>query len=344
MSRSNSNTRAIRYPFGRGSAGAISIEDYTKGTPVACFGCDRPLVAKQGRKNRWHFAHCTDVEARCSAETALHRLSKILIREGFEAALAAGRSYVLRWTCPHCRRAREVDCTSFLSRVSIESSAVHGTRGDLVFDGQRPIAIEIVVHHELDTETAQRYASADVPVFIVRPSWATVRTLWSELSSDEAVVTRSEKCPHCRDLIREEQAHQPRVEQLRSHFDEWRLLDDRIAEARLAGWPPDRDPFGRELFPRIRSEMADWAIRLLALGFHQTPTTPWLFALDLADIGTVLALWGDTKYEPIWTNPRPSIELQLRVSGARLRYSEVIRSFLERHGDVDDDYYRDSLA
>lgn len=62
MARRDEATRGIRYPFARASTGPISVEDYIKGTEVTCFGCERALVAKQGRKNRWHFAHAVDPE------------------------------------------------------------------------------------------------------------------------------------------------------------------------------------------------------------------------------------------------------------------------------------------
>ena len=330
----------ILYSFARGSAGAaVGIREYVKGTPATCFGCDRLLVAKRGQKKQWHFAHATDAERACAPETALHRLSKVLVREGFERALREKRPYMLYWTCPYCEQQRGADCTRFATRVLVETSAVEGTRGDVVFEGRQKMVVEVVVQHELDARSAGLYASADIPVFVVRPDWATVGALIEKVVSDEAIVARSEKCPSCRAFILGEQLHRRKIEQLRQRLDAWPNIDEKIATIRLGGWPGDVDRWGRTLFPQNQSDIAAHALRLLTLGFHQVKTKPWVFVLDLGDIGSVFALQGGTTDDPIWNNPRPLIKFRLLVAGSHLLYCKVIGEFLERHGVVVDDYF-----
>lgn len=266
---------AIRYPFARGRAGAIFILEYTKGTPVTCFGCDRPLVAKQGRRNRWHFAHAVDTNVTCNAETALHRLSKVLVQDGFTYALTNQQPYLLRWRCPSCGEPHVVDATRWWTRVATESSAIIGTRSDVMFEGQRPIAVEIVVTHDVEDETAARYVNADLPVFIVRPRWETVGSLRAELVADDALIVRSEKCPTCREQIETERRHQARLDVLRQRLDEVRMIDDRIVEQRLSDWPPEVDRFGRTLYEGVRRAVADQAIRLMMIGFTQMQKNRW---------------------------------------------------------------------
>lgn len=327
-------TRTIRYPFANGPTGAVSIEEYTKGTPVTCFGCDRALVAKQGRKNRWHFAHAVDNDVTCNAETALHRLSKLLVQQGFARAGDEHRSYPLRWHCPWCRSSRVVDTTRWWSRVVAESSATAGTRSDLTFEGERPIVIEIVVTHDVEDETAERYANAELPVFIVRPTWETVGMLRDELVADDALIVRSDKCSTCRAQIEAERRHQVRLEQLGARLDETRLVDDRLAEHQLGDWPPALDRFGRTLFPGIRRTVADQAIRLMMVGFTQLQRNRWVFVLHLPDgIGAVYAGLGGTEWEPLWSCPYPEFWFRISVDGGvKERYGEVVAAFLERHG------------
>lgn len=332
---------AIRYPFARGRAGAIFILEYTKGTPVTCFGCDRPLVAKQGRRNRWHFAHAVDTNVTCNAETALHRLSKVLVQDGFTYALTNQQPYLLRWRCPSCGEPHVVDATRWWTRVATESSAIIGTRSDVMFEGQRPIAVEIVVTHDVEDETAARYVNADLPVFIVRPTWETVGSLRAELVADDALIVRSEKCPTCREQIETERRHQARLDVLRQRLDEVRMIDDRIVEQRLGDWPPGVDRFGRTLYEGVRRAVEDQAIRLMMIGFTQMQKNRWLFVLHLpGEVGAVYAGLGGTESEPLWASPSPEFWFRLSVDGAHERYGEVVVEFLERHGLRVDEQWR----
>lgn len=324
---------SIRYPFARSENEAIKIEDYQKGTPVTCFGCGTRVVAKQGRKNRWHFAHAVDPAIACNPETALHRLSKLLVQEGFKRALADRTSYFLRWRCPFCSQPRSVDCARWWTHVEVESRPTAGVCSDLVFVGERPIAVEIVVTHDLDETTVARYANADLPAFIVRPTWDTVSTLGNEIVASEAFILRSERCPTCSEQMRQEREHEQRVERLRQQLEHAPMLDDRIAEQRLESWPPELDRFGRTLYPGVRRTMADLAIRLVMLGFTLHQDDPWVFVLDLPDdVGTIFAGPGDTRHSPLWKQPFPKFRFDIRIDGARHRYLEVVVGFLERRG------------
>jgi hypothetical protein len=221
----------------------------------------------------------------------------------------------------------------------MEASLVEGTRSDLVFDGDhRPFVVEIVVHHEIDQKTVQRYSVADVPCFIVRPTWQTVGGLHCELISNEALLSRSEKCPTCRKRIQAEGGHQRLLQRLERRINEWVTVDERIARRRLRDWPPTVDRFGRPLYEGVRRAVADQAVQLLRVGFRQAKANRWLFVMRIDEIGTVLARIGGTEDEPLWINPRPSIKFRFRGPGSTLDYSTVIGRLLEEHGIVVDEY------
>ncbi|HLL25995.1 MAG TPA: hypothetical protein VK427_27845 [Kofleriaceae bacterium] len=194
--------------------------------------------------------------------------------------------------------------------------------------------VEVVVTHDLEDATAERYANAELPVFIVRPNWETVGMLRHELVADDALIVRSDKCPTCREQLEAERRHQLRLVELQARLDEIRLIDDRLAEQQLGDWPPELDRFGRTLFAGIRRTVAGQAIRLLMVGFTQLQRNRWVFVLHLPDgIGAVYAGLGGTEFEPLWSCPYPEFWFRIVVNGGvKERYGEVVAAFMQRHG------------
>ena len=64
----------------------INIKDALKGEDFYCPCCGAVMIAKQGKKNRWHFAHKGNL-GNCSYETYLHKIAKARIRECFYNSL-----------------------------------------------------------------------------------------------------------------------------------------------------------------------------------------------------------------------------------------------------------------
>ncbi|MDE7369160.1 MAG: hypothetical protein K2N08_05220 [Muribaculaceae bacterium] len=58
------------------------IDNAIKGNQYYCPCCGAVMTPRQGKKNRWHFAHKANIE-NCSYETYLHKLAKIRIQECF---------------------------------------------------------------------------------------------------------------------------------------------------------------------------------------------------------------------------------------------------------------------
>ena len=64
--------------------------------------------------------------------------------------------------------------------IASERIVVKGTRSDLAIfqpDGSLRVIIEVVVTHDLEAATKQRYEEANYPVVTVKPSWDTLRDL-----------------------------------------------------------------------------------------------------------------------------------------------------------------------
>ena len=79
-----------------------------------------------------------------------------------------------------------------------ERAAVDGTRSDLIItkeDGKSPrVIIEIVVHHDLETETENKYREPGIPVIKVRVTWETVDELRKEASGEDTLNISQKMC------------------------------------------------------------------------------------------------------------------------------------------------------
>lgn len=205
----------IQYPVARDAAGAaLRIEDWERGQAVSCFGCGEALVGRlphDGIKPTAHFAHRP--EAECNGETALHKAAKAAIVK----AHADGLLRALSWDCPHCRRCHHAtDISDFALRT--ETSPCAGVVSDvlaLASDGAPRAAIEVVVTHDLEPATLERYRASGIWVYVFRPSWGSVGDIVSG-TSPLVVELRvgavdADSCPGCRELAREKAEWEARL-------------------------------------------------------------------------------------------------------------------------------------
>jgi hypothetical protein len=295
--------RGITYPYARGADGRlVHIGSYVRGMQASCLGCGDPMVGRVGSRIQKHFAHRHDGGASCSQETALHAAAKQYISEAFLAAKAANAPYLLRWPCAVCGKAREANLPATSERVVSEDTIVEGVRSDLAFHGRRPFAVEVVVTHPPEQQTLDRYQAAGVPMFVLRPVWDTIGRLSAVVDAQLAYFVDDTKCDNCRRL-REERESKER---------ERTLVLGRLAEvlriavqgpATLRPWAADAR--GHTLYPRIAATVHDTGRRLLAAGFRQTQSKPWLFVLNARGIGSFFANLGGTPEVPIWSDPTP---------------------------------------
>ena len=151
----------IRYPMAYQSPYQVAhISEAEKGKTYLCLGCEEQMIPRQGKIKRHHFAHKAGME-RCDPDNALHETAKAAICQGFLTAQEGGTSYLLKFSCARCGEPIPTNAALPGASIATERAAVDGTRSDLVItkkDGKSPrIIIEIVVHHDLEIETANRY-------------------------------------------------------------------------------------------------------------------------------------------------------------------------------------------
>lgn len=200
------------YPVARDASGAaVHIDDWQHGHDVTCFGCGTDLIGHlphDGIKPTAHFAH--EAGAVCDSETALHKAAKA----AFVSAHRSGALHCLLWSCPHCLR--QTNSTDLGSRALTEdASPCDGVKSDVLAtiafgtSIAPPLAIEVVVAHDIEAETMDKYRAAGIDVLSFRPNWGTV----GDLARGAVALTVSHRvgaidratCTGCQALAREKE-------------------------------------------------------------------------------------------------------------------------------------------
>lgn len=293
----------LSFPYARLDNGRLVHVDQHDGvSAVWCLGCGADMHARGGGPRvRRHFAHRVHVGGTCSFESALHAATKQVICDSFAGAKAAARPYKLSWICEGCESIRSVDLVSLSDRVTPETEMVTGVVSDLAFEGSRRFAVEVVVTHPPEPQALSRYKAADIPVFVLRPTWDTIATLANCIHADTAHFIRVDKCQECqrRRATREaEERERDRV-----------LASLRASLSQLAPSSPPRtwntDKYGNFLYPRIAAKLQETGRRLCTGGFKQAQQKPWLYFLWIKGVGRFFANMGGTEEVPIWEDTRP---------------------------------------
>ena len=194
---------------------AVHIEDAQRRRPYFCFGCDREMVMRSGDIRRPHFAHKAGF-VQCEKDNTLHEAAKAFICKGFRHAVATGEEYQVRYPCKQCETHISVNVAIEGANIESEKTVVKGTRSDLVVfqpDGSPRVIIEIVVTHDLEGDTKQRYEETNYPVVTVEPSWDTLRDLLQAAIGSRILNIKTDEhryCSDCRDT------RQKRESQVRS--------------------------------------------------------------------------------------------------------------------------------
>ena len=291
---------SVLYPLAVASGRLTWIEDAQRGARYDCIGCNERVVARQGDRKSWHFAHFRTPRD-CEPDGALHRAAQKVVQAALTRAAQQGERYEVRLPCATCRELLAFNLAVPGLSVEGEESVVAHTRSDVVVyrPDQNPVVVEIVVTHDLEPETVSRYDDAGTAVFVVKPAWETLRELEHGMTPDRTMGVGSVQCDECR-----------RAEQRLAELHEWAAKKLSRLDARVAFGGPDlpfrpwhHDAYGRSLYIGVRSRTHAAAIILTELGFRQAREKPWLFWFRVTPDCTVFANFGSTEVIPIWEEP-----------------------------------------
>jgi hypothetical protein len=156
------------------------------------------MVLRNGPKRRKHFAHYIE-NANCTPETVLHKASKEAIRLGIENALATRRNFPMKWECSICEQNHFGDLAATPRTVSVERE-ISGIRPDLLLvspQGKPLVAIEVVVTHDLEEETIEKYQRINIPILRVRAAWERI-PVWKDGLGEVDAINAPCRARHCR--------------------------------------------------------------------------------------------------------------------------------------------------
>lgn len=342
----------IQYPIAdNGDGFAVSIQDATSGVSYRCFGCREPMVARRGAKRAWHFAHKPPLGECADPDGALHEAAKALIVQGFTAAQASSGEYRVGFACKRCGKVVSGNIARPNRSIAVEQTVVENTRSDIAvyrLPEKAPLLIEVVVSHEIELATKQRYEAFGLPVFVVYPEWSTITELAHGVLARD-VINVPPLCAVCR----EEAEHRQRELSEAAAWAKSMLRDLPTTSVPTGSPTPNirrwsHDKFGRPMYPQIRGAVQQNAVILRHMGFVQSKTKPWLFMLRLPDgAGVVYANFGSTNEVAIWEDTSALIHWQLEgrsvaekealvrrlLRRCRWMGAEVRVSFYDQHFD-----------
>lgn len=203
-----SGRRKIKIPYAYRDGRLIHISEAVSGRKCGCLCvvCGESLIARKGESRQPHFAH--DTESECKAESALHRIGKLLIKERIDLAIAAGSEIALRWECAYCDEDHEANLLKKARRCEIEYP-VGSARADVALldaNDNTYAALEIVVTHKPEETTERIYEQNNVRLlrFDLKSEADLVK-----LTAPEGVLPdfvdhcTMPRCPACRSFLRQ---------------------------------------------------------------------------------------------------------------------------------------------
>jgi len=164
-----------RVYFARNDEGqVVDVKQVGRGLACACtcLACGGPLVAKQGLKVAWHFAHAQPTEQRSCGETALHLAAKAALLE-LSALLLPSATWLLPSLYDSLGRELPVQAYGPKRKVTVIAAELEvprtGSAGDVRLDGLLStsfgaIGVEVLVTHAVDDAKSAKLATLALPV------------------------------------------------------------------------------------------------------------------------------------------------------------------------------------
>tara|TARA_R110001583_G_scaffold65264_1_gene188662 strand:+ start:17718 stop:19226 length:1509 start_codon:yes stop_codon:yes gene_type:complete len=192
----------IKLGWGRNSSNRlihISNADNGKSCNCICPDCFTPLVARQGKKVAWHFAHSVPVE--CTGESVLHKVAKQIIID----AVGLDNSFLIpesaKTLCQYDMighpQYESWDIPEYLSTITAAKEEVTlptNQIADLLIEiknSSRALAIEIYVTHKKSEDDIDKYTFLEQDCLEI--DLADVDWLASEDTIKQAVLFTSKR-------------------------------------------------------------------------------------------------------------------------------------------------------
>ncbi|KAA0089771.1 hypothetical protein CIW54_07160 [Paraburkholderia sp. T12-10] len=166
-----------------GKIAHISEVDRGRACGCTCAACDRPVVAKQGARNAWHFAHDASGSCATAAETALHRAIKQVIAEGNVIGVP---ELIVEATATYNGHTKSAVRVLEQRRVSYSAPRLEVRMADIVGDAVvsvagRDLIVEVAVTHRVDDEKRAKISQIGLSALELQ-AWCLARDAdWDQL-------------------------------------------------------------------------------------------------------------------------------------------------------------------
>ena len=122
---------AVPYGLRKVDQRLVRVDEVPRGANCGsvCPSCKRPLVARQGDINDWHFAH-TSENPGCG-ETYLHYAGKYALYRRIETALSSGLAIPMVYECDECGERHEVDLARRIAGCVVEARTMGPYKPDV---------------------------------------------------------------------------------------------------------------------------------------------------------------------------------------------------------------------
>jgi hypothetical protein len=149
--------------------------DGERPTALSCLACGGALLLRAGERNRPHFAH-RSADACTAGETALHAATCRILADAISSAARVGTTFSITSACRSCRASRTGNLAPPGVELTLDRVLADGIRPDLFarVRGRELYVIEVVVTHAPEPAALDLYASRDLSVVVVRPTWDTL--------------------------------------------------------------------------------------------------------------------------------------------------------------------------
>lgn len=217
----------------------VHVSEVDRGRACRCFcaACNRPVVAKKGARNAWHFAH--DVAANCStaSETALHLALKQVIADGDVLTVPELAVEETATFEGHTKSAQRILPRA---RISYSQPRLEVRMGEIVADAivtsaGRNLIVEVAVTHKVDDQKRKKIDLLGVSALELQAwrlsrdaDWAILRAFVQDTFSDRIWIYNG------REPVQRQLAHLDALKHAKNASRNFARLQARAASERAA--------------------------------------------------------------------------------------------------------------
>ena len=309
----------IQYPYALSNKDSqpVHVDSGVAGRKYTCLGCDGPMLYRQGKSMRSHFAHRISTNS-CSPSDAHRVMSKYVVCEAVSEAIAGQIPYEIMQTCENCEAPLMSAVLSFNVNLHavVDYSVAPGLSVSvaIVENNLARAGLDIVSEMPVSAVIEEKYQSGNMttPVYIHEFEFSKKDELQHKFIAGAVVNALKLKCSNC---AMEESPAEPDIEEYSTSspviLEETEVPLVSVAdpdvspiEQKLPFRPWVKDARGRLIRARIRERIYASALLLTQIGFRQSTRCDRPYVFSFREAGQILFANFSAPYQPpVWVDP-----------------------------------------